>query len=317
AEMPPANYSLRAQIFDANGNRLGVYDASGQFIGTKAELGLFESPVAKEQQPVAIENGGFLNLPFAGFTTLPESIEQGDKFNFSVWWQHPADFDADSGAVGFRLSPIGDAGYLVQFGNNDNQFGNNDNAKRWVAGQTYRLNTTINLGTAFTPGHYTLELGDGDENGLTYQPLAPIEIKPTDRIFELPHDMEIEPLRVQFDSVAHLRHFKPIINEGMFEIGLVWQAKQPSTTNYTMFIHLKNENGVILGQLDRPPIKQTGNWVSDEFIIDQVILDLPEGKTASIAIGLYDPTTGQRLPVLDSAGQPLPNQQFEIQLENN
>ncbi len=73
-----------------------------------------------------------------------------------------------------------------------------------------------------------------------------------------------------------------------------------------MFVHLLNANNEKLAQRDGQPVqwmRPTSTWQPGEEIIDRYGLllpaDLPVGSY-TIAVGLYDPISGQRLPV--SAG---------------
>jgi hypothetical protein len=89
-------------------------------------------------------------------------------------------------------------------------------------------------------------------------------------------------------------------------LALRWESLRPMQNNYQVFVHLLNANNDKLAQRDGQPVqwlRPTSTWQPGEKIIDRygMILpaDLPTG-TYTIAVGLYDPVTGQRLPI--SAG---------------
>jgi hypothetical protein len=91
-----------------------------------------------------------------------------------------------------------------------------------------------------------------------------------------------------------------------------WQTSSPLDRNYSIFIHLLDEAGETIGQLDGvpynglyPPI----NWQPNQIITDRRALPPAFDRThlAAIAIGIYDPTTGERLPATTADGQPLPD----------
>ena len=51
----------------------------------------------------------------------------------------------------------------------------------------------------------------------------------------------------------------------------------------------------------------TAGWVEDEIITDEVDIFIPDDvppDTYTLEVGMYDPTTGQRLLVLDEHGNP-------------
>ncbi|MEM9773203.1 MAG: glycosyltransferase family 39 protein [Chloroflexota bacterium] len=308
ADMPPGLYQLNAQIFDENGNRLGVYQTDGIFAGTQANLGSFASPAAAEQDltKLNIENQGAFEPPFVGFTEFPTAVEQGEKINFSVWWEHPELFDPEKSVIAFRINPTGETGILSNF-----TWGDEDS--RWVKGQIYKLNYSFDLGISYPPGEYEIELGYFNGQVNRYQSLTTLKLLPTNRLFELPDNLE--ELNLKYDPVARLHQFKPTFTDSNITLDLIWQTEQATNIDYTMFIHLKNRNGDIVGQLDRPPSKATSSWLENEVIIDQVILPLPNDEITAVAIGLYDPNTGQRLPVSGVDNQLLPNGQYELILD--
>ena len=78
--------------------------------------------------------------------------------------------------------------------------------------------------------------------------------------------------------------------------------------SYTVFTHLLDEAQQIRGQQDNVPIRgsyPTPLWAPGEVVVDEYALliqpDAPAGR-AVIEVGLYDPATMQRLPVLDPTG---------------
>jgi hypothetical protein len=92
---------------------------------------------------------------------------------------------------------------------------------------------------------------------------------------------------------------------------LWWQTAQPITQNYTIFIHALDAQGNLIAQFDGAPyngLYPLSNWLPQQVIKDIRLLDLP-APPASLAIGIYDPAGGQRLPAA-GAGQPLPNDSF-------
>jgi hypothetical protein len=103
---------------------------------------------------------------------------------------------------------------------------------------------------------------------------------------------------------------------------LYWQSTAPLQTNYTVFVHLRDEKGRTLAQTDAPPMQgfyPTSAWKIGEILNDtqQVMLpdDLKPGRYR-IFVGLYDPESGQRLPVLDAASKETGNEVFvrEVQV---
>jgi hypothetical protein len=89
-------------------------------------------------------------------------------------------------------------------------------------------------------------------------------------------------------------------------LALRWQSLQPVAYDYHVFVHLLDARGEKILQRDGQPVQwmhPISSWRPGEEIIDHYGLLLPEELPAgnyTIAVGLYDPVTGQRLPI--SAG---------------
>ncbi|MCB0166807.1 MAG: hypothetical protein KDI79_21450 [Anaerolineae bacterium] len=92
---------------------------------------------------------------------------------------------------------------------------------------------------------------------------------------------------------------------------LYWQSEAPLPTDYTTFVHLRNAAGETVAQKDQPPLEgayPTSLWDPGEIIADEVTIPLPEELPSgeySLVVGLYDLTTGLRLPVPDTADNSL------------
>ena len=78
-------------------------------------------------------------------------------------------------------------------------------------------------------------------------------------------------------------------------------------TGYTVFAQLLDGQGRVQAQIDSVP--QSGSyptfwWLPGEVVADPLTLvmppDLPRGEPYRLIVGLYDPVTGDRLPVSDT-----------------
>lgn len=103
---------------------------------------------------------------------------------------------------------------------------------------------------------------------------------------------------------------------GTLELTLYWRSLEPSETDFTVFTHMLDEGGIVRAQKDNPPIAgthPTSSWSQGEFVRDrydlQVAPDAPAGRY-TIATGMYDPRTGERLLVRDETGQELPERRI-------
>jgi hypothetical protein len=94
---------------------------------------------------------------------------------------------------------------------------------------------------------------------------------------------------------------------GSFDVTLHWKALGASERPYTVFVHLLDDEGNIRGYGDGEPghgAYPTAGWVAGEHIADthtlRVQADARPGAHR-LAVGFYDPTTGERLLTPDAA----------------
>jgi hypothetical protein len=85
-------------------------------------------------------------------------------------------------------------------------------------------------------------------------------------------------------------------------------------TDYTVFVHVEDAAGNIVAQTDLQPtggVYPTSAWTPGHTLKDSYRLRIPEDTPPGeyrVLAGLYDPATGERLPLLDPSGAPIDNQ---------
>lgn len=90
------------------------------------------------------------------------------------------------------------------------------------------------------------------------------------------------------------------------------------SSDYTVFLHLVDEQGRIVTQADGPPRSgdyPTSNWLPGERVPEQRSLQLPEDTrpgTYHLVVGMYSPDTLDRLGATNGAGQPWPDNAIEL-----
>jgi len=91
-------------------------------------------------------------------------------------------------------------------------------------------------------------------------------------------------------------------------LALHWSCRGSTSRDYTVFVHLRNEEGRVVAQADGPPLNgdyPTSRWASGEAFVGHRVLDieaLPSGRY-DVSVGLYLLETGDRLPVQTGTGQ--------------
>lgn len=91
---------------------------------------------------------------------------------------------------------------------------------------------------------------------------------------------------------------------------LYWRPDRPTAVDYTVFVHLLGQDGQILAQADGPPLAghwPTSAWLAGRIVQDSRPLPLPAGAFGRLAVGLYEPASGERLPAFDANGERLAN----------
>jgi hypothetical protein len=100
---------------------------------------------------------------------------------------------------------------------------------------------------------------------------------------------------------------------------LSWETLAPADADYTVLVHLMDEQGHPLAQADGQPLGgayPTTLWDAGERIADERLIalgtDIPPGEYR-LAVGWYLLATGERLPATDATGTRLPNDMAVLQ----
>ncbi len=86
-------------------------------------------------------------------------------------------------------------------------------------------------------------------------------------------------------------------------VTLYWQPMSDVDVSYKVFVHLVDSRGHLVAQHDGVPVNgtlPTDLWVPGEDIVDEHVVVLPEDVRPgeyTVRVGLYDPRTGERLPL--------------------
>lgn len=189
------------------------------------------------------------------------------------------------------------------------------------------------------PGLYRLELSliHQDEalpDGFEYLPLSDgltlfgANLYPgVVRLLDPAHDqVPPQPFEAQLgesiDLIGHDTQSTFVLADGQLQaasvfLALYWQSGGPIDTDYTVFTQLLGPDGQIWAQWDNPPQAgryPTSAWAAQDRVIDRYRLELRPGAPPGeyrLLVGMYDPATGDRLPVTIN-GQPQPSGAIEL-----
>ncbi len=100
-------------------------------------------------------------------------------------------------------------------------------------------------------------------------------------------------------------------------VTLYWRVLAEMDDDYTVFVHLLDGDGALLGQGDGPPLNgdyPTSYWAPGELLADTHAAPLQDDPPtgARLLVGLYRPADGARLPAYTSTWERIPNDAIAI-----
>jgi hypothetical protein len=102
------------------------------------------------------------------------------------------------------------------------------------------------------------------------------------------------------------------------DVALYWQATSKLPADYTVFVHVLDGRGARVAQGDGPPVNgryPSSAWLPGQIVVDNHRIVLPAGVNPAdlrVAVGLYAPGDGARLPVTDARGARVPDDQIVL-----
>ncbi|MEW5961641.1 MAG: hypothetical protein AB1801_28320, partial [Chloroflexota bacterium] len=207
----------------------------------------------------------------------------------------------------------------------------------WVPTEIVEETYPVRLAADASPGLYRLELSVVHQDktlpaGFEYLPLIAGQtdlghnLYPlTVRLLDPAHDRPpAHPVAAHLGDAIQLIGYdldpptkNSELNPQNLKLTLYWQSTAPLPIDYTVFTQLIGPDGQVWAQWDNPP--QAGRypttaWTAPDRVVDRYTLTLrpgaPPGKYR-LLVGMYDPVTGQRLPVTVN-GRPQPDQALEL-----
>ncbi len=257
-----------------------------------------------------------------GYALSRDVVPSGEEVVVTLYWRClealDGDYDlllrvaADGREVGrTRARPVGD-GHPTD---------------RWRPGEALRSAHAVRVDPDAAGGSYEVTISlvprDGDiPLAAADAVLASLTVEHVERLFDVPAIGS--PLEARFgddpDAAIALLGYdlaEADVSPGdTLQLTLYWRADGSIDRSYTAFVHLLDGGGVVRGQRDSVPMegaRPTDGWLEGEVVVDAytftVVEDAPAGPH-QIEIGLYDATTGERLPVTDAGGAPIPERRL-------
>ncbi len=305
--MPAGPYKVQLALTDADRKPLPVTDANGAPVGLWADAGTIqvtaEGGEVKAAQP-GTDFGPGLRVVSAG--KVDAAAPPGGRFEASVGWQRRegtpsteatlAWVDAAGNVAARSALPIV-ATYPPD---------------GWREGEIVKPRYALTVPATLQPGAYTLRLAAPTGESID---MGRVTVAGEAKRFEPGPIQNPRPARLG-SAVALLGYDTSPAQPapgGSLDVTLHWRALAPTETSYSRFLHLVDASGQIRAQSDSPPAggqRPTTGWVENEVVDDKVRLalpaDLPPGRYRLLT-GMYDPATLARLPAVDDAGRPPPD----------
>jgi 4-amino-4-deoxy-L-arabinose transferase-like glycosyltransferase len=196
---------------------------------------------------------------------------------------------------------------------------------RWQQGQIWRDEYHIYPGkNAISPSRLNIRVSmydtttgrDLEASGLDGAPIELLlvgeaRLGPNGSFAKDPSNELVAEFSDGITLVGYDYHPDPIKLGEPLNLALYWVSEFTPSTDYTVFIHLIDDAGNQLAVADGPPlggyyptyIWQPGEQLVDEHMLE-VPLDLPDGDYI-ISIGLYDPISQIRVPLINGPGDAL------------
>jgi hypothetical protein len=310
---PPGDYHLQIVVYDPETmERLLIQTDDGSVLGDNfaaATLRIERSASPQVVEPTYEVPSGQLtsDLSLLGYDLPQRSSNPGDRVELALYWKALRDIGQD---------------YVVRLLLTDNS-GSSLAQERsrpaydtypfnlWRKGETIRDWHELRIPAEAPGGEYHLQLIlEREGHTLAERTLGTIRVSGRARYYEIPptqHELgwrlgeQVELLG--YDLESHVRAGDAL------HLILYWQCLSEVPKSYTVFTHVLDSESMIRGQLDRVPgvpEAPTTSWVQGEVIADTYEIpldpDAPPGEYL-VEIGMYDPTTMERLPVFDARGE--------------
>jgi 4-amino-4-deoxy-L-arabinose transferase-like glycosyltransferase len=312
-DMPPGLYRLEAGLYDpATGQTL---PAGGQPVGQGGGLLLGQVEVEWQPSSLAPDLPGQTDTRLApnarliGYDPPPAAAVTGDILSLRLGWRKsatvlsflamPNDFvrfewQANGEGVAEQLDPLPLP------------------IEAWGRRATLLSQHQVIVPPALETGRYDLVVGlhtGSDPAGESFL-LGSVEVTAPPHQFALPAGVRAPSGPAQLAQQVTLAGYDLDPEGQSLAVQLYWQTGSPLERRYKIFVQLLNGSNSVVAQSDSFPAagqRPTTGWLPGEIIVEAHTLALPSdlpGGSYRLITGLYDPLTGERLPVRngDTAG---------------
>ena len=278
------------------------------FLDQFTELLSFRSPVGTvrdAQYDSGVVLGGRVKL--IGFDVDRRTVRPGESVSVTVYWQAVVPIGENYRSVA-RVLDI-NKGHAVASSDHDNPGGRP--VRTWWPTQYVADHHVLTLPASAPPVAYQLQVGlyreiDGKFERLLrpgvegwqadHVPLTFVVVRPRDD--EQVKHRRIEQTDIVFEEELRLRGYvlERLENDGL-RLTLQWRADKKPTRDFSVFVHVIDQNGNVVHQIDAKPLQWTyptvewpaGQEVDDVYVIGS---EVSSSEDLSLAVGLYNAEAG-------------------------
>jgi hypothetical protein len=311
---PPGEYHLRLAVYSSA--TLEPLAVTGGDSGLTVELGTLQ--VGRAMRNPAIETleielpllADMGEIQLLGYTlSTQEPPRPGEEIALPLYWQAKRDVERDYGLL---LHLRNEAEFVV--GEVSRLTSHTYPTTEWRKGEVLRSWYDFALPADILPGEHRLvaemiDMVTGES--LKEIELGDLRVQDRPRHFEVPSIQQ--PLEVNLGDKVELLGYDlsldPLTAGETLSLTLYWRALDKVGASYKVFTHLLGEGDDIWGQRDGIPGRgtlPTTGWVKGEVVVDEYEIVINEGTPGGkyrLKVGMYDPLTGERLPVVGEGGQ--------------
>ncbi|MDH4207780.1 MAG: hypothetical protein OEV76_02805, partial [Anaerolineae bacterium] len=190
----------------------------------------------------------------------------------------------------------------------------------WAKGRTVPDPRTLSISSAAAPGWYRLDVGVYDSVTRERLALVPGDAGPGSDYVVVdyvdigegqsdrpPRSIEAN-LGGQVLLLGDSGRAGPVTAGEKLQLALYWRGLDKMGVDYTVFVHLLDADGQVVAQYDGQPLAgfyPTSFWDVGDVVRDELNLAVgPSVKAGEyeLVVGMYLLSTGDRLPVLNEAG---------------
>jgi 4-amino-4-deoxy-L-arabinose transferase-like glycosyltransferase len=232
----------------------------------------------------------------------PLQVEAGAPFAVESFWQG----DGRHGATPVTITLTGDAIAPLPL-----YAGPLATDAQWSDGEAICRRSWIRTPAGLPPGDYRLLVAAGAGTPVGVD----LAVTASTRLFAAPAGAT--GVNATLGDAIQLTGYSVTTTADSLVVTLIWQALGIPAASEKVFVHLVDGDGALVAQSDALPAAgyTTDRWIAGEYVVDIHTLALPAvpaatgnwGERVQLRTGMYDPITGDRLPVFDGAGNPVPD----------